>query len=54
MYEYIRIKRALRARAETYEAIAWDYITKLYYGIILQDNITGAYYGIILPDNMAE
>ena len=41
IYIYTVGSSARFARAEAYRIILWDYITGLYYGIILRDHISG-------------
>ena len=40
-YIYILGSSARFARKEVYGMILWDYVSALYYGMILRDNITG-------------
>ena len=40
-FVYILGSSARFARAEAYGIISWDYITELYFGIIIRDNIPG-------------
>ena len=41
IYMYILESSARLERQEVYGIVLWDYITGLYYGMILRDNITG-------------